>query len=62
MQKHATQPPTSLFDLATDKHPIGNKGLPLDEALKQVDCLNKGDDELKRIIRDAYGTSNPKQQ
>lgn len=62
MQKHPIQPPTSLLDLAKDKHPIGNKGLSLDEALKQVDCLNGGDEELKRIIRDTYGTQNHKQQ
>lgn len=62
MQKHPTQAPTSLLDLATDKHPIGNKGLSLEEALKQVDCLNKGDEELKHVLRDAYGTQKHKQQ
>jgi hypothetical protein len=62
MKKHPIQPPKTLLDLATDKHPIGDKGMSLDEALAQVDRLNNGDKELKRIIRDAYGTQKPKKQ
>jgi len=59
MQK---QTPKTLLDLATDNQKMSNKGMTLEEALAQVDRLNGGDKELKRIICDAYKSSNGKRQ
>jgi hypothetical protein len=56
------QTPKTLLDLATDNQKMSNQGMTLEEALAQVDRLNGGDKELKRIIRDAYNSSNGKRQ
>ena len=56
------QTPKTLLDLATDNQKMSNKGMTLEEALAQVDRFNGGDKELKRIIRDAYKSSNGKRQ